>query len=129
MSDQAVRIDKWLWAARFFKTRGLASEMAGGGHILINGDRAKASRSVKTGDTVSIQRDQELFIVTVTGLAEKRGSATIAQSLYQETEQSLAERSKQAQLRKLHAASAPAPEKRPDKKARRQIIRFIRSKD
>lgn len=129
MSKQSVRIDKWLWAARFFKTRGLATEMVSGGHVQINGDRAKASRAVQIGDTLSIQREQELFIVTVTGLAEKRGSAAIAQTLYQETAASVATRAAQQQLRKLHAASAPAPEKRPDKKARRQIIRFTRRDD
>ena len=129
MSKQSVRIDKWLWAARFFKTRGLATEMVSGGHVQINGDRAKASRAVQVGDTLSIQRQQELFIVTVTGLAEKRGSAAIAKTLYQETEASVAARATQQQLRKLHAASAPAPERRPDKKARRQIIRFTRRED
>jgi len=125
----AVRIDKWLWAARFFKTRGLATEMVNGGHIQLNGDRVKASKAVQPGDTLRIQRGQETFIVSITALAEKRGSATIAQSLYLETAQSLAAREEQQQLRKLHAASAPAPAKRPDKKARRQIIRFVRRKD
>jgi len=125
----AVRIDKWLWAARFFKTRGLATEMVNGGHIQLNGDRVKASKAVQPGDTLRIQRGQETFIVNITALAEKRGSAAIAQSLYLETAQSLAAREEQQQLRKLHAASAPAPAKRPDKKARRQIIRFVRRKD
>jgi len=128
-TNQAVRIDKWLWAARFFKTRGLATEMVSGGHIQLNGGRAKASRPVQIGDTVIIQRDQEQFTVTVTGLAEKRGSAVIAQTLYQETKLSITARESQNQLRKLHAASAPAPDKRPDKKARRQIIRFIKRED
>jgi len=125
----AVRIDKWLWAARFFKTRGLATEMVNGGHIQLNGDRVKASKAVQPGDTLRIQRDQETFIVNITALAEKRGSAAIAQSLYLETAQSQAAREAQQQLRKLYAASAPAPAKRPDKKARRQIIRFVRRKD
>jgi len=122
----SVRIDKWLWAARFFKTRGLATEMVNGGHIHMNGERIKASKNIQAGDELRIQRGQELFVVTVTGLAEKRGSATVAQSLYQETEQSIAAREEQKQLRKYHAASSPAPDKRPDKKARRHIIRFIK---
>ena len=125
----AVRIDKWLWAARFFKTRGLATEMVNGGHVQINGERIKASRTVKVGEQLNIVRNQEQFIVTITGLAEKRGSAAVAQTLYQETEQSIAARQEQNQLRKFNAASAPAPDKRPDKKARRQIIRFVRQKD
>ncbi len=122
----SVRIDKWLWAARFFKTRGLATEMVNGGHIHINGERIKASKTVQSGDELRINRGQELFTVVVIGMAEKRGSATVAQSLYRETEQSVAAREEQKQLRKYHAASSPAPDKRPDKKARRHIIRFIK---
>jgi len=129
MRKPTVRIDKWLWAARFFKTRTLAGEMVRGGHIEINGERAKPSRPVQVGDNVRIQQQQELFVVTVTGVAEKRGSATIAQTLYQEREESITAREKQQQLRKLHAATAPSPERRPDKKARRQIIRFQRRED
>ncbi|MDQ6982952.1 MAG: S4 domain-containing protein [Mariprofundus sp.] len=125
----SVRIDKWLWAARFFKTRGLATEMVNGGHIHMNGERIKASKAIQAGDELRIQRGQELFIVTVTGLAEKRGSATVAQSLYQETEQSIAAREEQKQLRKFYAVSSPAPNKRPDKKARRHIIRFIKREE
>ncbi len=119
-----VRIDKWLWAARFFKTRGLATEMVSGGHVQLNGERVKASKAVQIGDTLHIQRGQELFIVTVSGLAEKRGSAAIAQTLYQESEQSIMAREEQRQQRKLN--KSPAPDKRPDKKARRHIIRFVK---
>ncbi len=120
----SVRIDKWLWAARFFKTRGLATEIVNGGHVQINGERCKPAKPVQVGDELRILRGQEQFIVTVTGLAEKRGSAAIAQSLYQETEQSMAAREEQRQLRKLNAS--PAPDKRPDKKDRRHIIRFTK---
>ncbi|MDX8411722.1 MAG: S4 domain-containing protein [Mariprofundaceae bacterium] len=122
----SARIDKWLWAARFFKTRGLATDMVNGGHVQLNGKRIKASRAVQTGDELSIVRGQEQFIVTVIGLAEKRGSASVAQGLYQETGPSIATREEQRQLRRLKAASAPAPDQRPDKKARRQIIKFRR---
>jgi len=125
----SVRIDKWLWAARFFKTRGLASKMVNGGHIQRNGECIKASKAVVVGDELCIQRGEEVFMITVTGLAEKRGSAVIAQSLYHETAASVAAREEQRQLRKLHAASSPAPPKRPDKKARRHIIRFIKKSD
>ena len=122
----SARIDKWLWAARFFKTRGLATEMVNGGHVQLNGKRIKASKTVQSGDELSIVNGQERFIVTVVGLAEKRGSATVAQSLYHESDQSIAAREKQRQLRKFKAASAPSPDQRPDKKARRQIIKFRR---
>jgi len=125
----AVRIDKWLWAARFYKTRGLATEMVSGGHVQINNERIKASKQVVCGDELQIVRGQERFTVIVTGLAEKRGSAAIAQTLYEETPESQKARETQNELRRMHAASAPAPKKRPDKKSRRQIIRFVRRED
>ncbi|ATX82217.1 heat shock protein Hsp15 [Mariprofundus ferrinatatus] len=125
----AVRIDKWLWAARFYKTRGLATEMVNGGHVQMNGDRLKPSRQVQPGDVLSIVRGDETYIVTVTSLAEKRGSAAAAQTLYEESEESLKAREVRRELRRLDAASAPAPKRRPDKKARRQIIRFVRRED
>jgi len=127
MSDKGVRIDKWLWAARFFKTRGLATEMVNGGHVQLNGERVKPSKTVACGDEMTILREQERFVVTVTGLAEKRGSPAVARTLYEEHEASIASREQERQKRKLHAAAAP--KKRPDKKARRQIIRFVRKKD
>jgi len=124
-----VRIDKWLWAARFYKTRSLATEMVNGGHVQMNGDRLKPSRQVQVSDILTIVRGDEAFTVTVTGLAEKRGSAAIAQTLYEESEESLKARERLKELRRFDAASAPAPKKRPDKKARRQIIRFVRRED
>ena len=127
MSDKGVRIDKWIWAARFFKTRGLATEMVNGGHVQLNGERVKPSRTVACGDEMTILREQERFVVTVTALAEKRGSAALARTLYAESEASIASREQERQKRKLHAATAPKT--RPDKKARRQIIRFVRKKD
>jgi ribosome-associated heat shock protein Hsp15 len=122
-----VRIDKWLWAARFYKTRRLATEQVSGGHVKLNSEAVKPARHVECGDELSITKEQETFIITVTALAEKRGSASIAQTLYQESEASLKAREAARELRKLHAASAP--KKRPDKKARRQIIRFVRKGD
>jgi len=127
MNKQSVRIDKWLWAARFFKTRSLATEMVNAGHIQCNGERSKPSKAVQTGDVLQIKRSQEIFIVTITALAEKRGSATLAQTLYQETEHSISAREEQRLLRKFNAP--PAPQKRPDKKSRRQIIQFRRRED
>ena len=127
MSDQGVRIDKWLWAARFFKTRGLATEMVNGGHVHLNGESVKPSRTVECGDELTILREQERYVVTVTDLAEKRGSAAVARTLYEEHVASIEAREEERRNRRLHAATAPS--KRPDKKARRQIIRFVRRKD
>jgi len=122
-----VRIDKWLWAARFFKTRGLATEQVNGGHVQMGGERVKPSKQVACGDELTILREHETFIVTVTGLAEKRGSAAIAQTLYKETEESLKARDAEKERRSLDADRAPR--KRPDKKSRRHIIRFIAKGD
>ena len=119
---EGVRIDKWLWAARFFKTRGLATEMVDGGHVQINGARVKPSRPVKPDDEITVRRGDETYTIRVTGLAEKRGSATVARGLYEETPESLAAREQKVQLHKLAAAAAPAPRRRPSKKARRQLI-------
>ena len=119
-----VRLDKWLWAARFYKTRALASEAANGGKVHLQGHRVKASRPVKIDDVFEIQRGYERFEVIVTGLSERRGSASDAQLLYRETEASEARRAAEAEKRKLAALSRPRSESRPDKKQRRQIHRF-----
>jgi len=111
-----VRIDKWLWAARFYKIRSMAADAVKGGHVWLNGTRAKPAKHVQIGDALSIQKDQIQIELVVTGLAEKRGSATVAQSI--ERRLALAEQ------HRLHAASSPAPDKRPDKRNRRQIIQF-----
>ncbi len=116
-----VRIDKWLWAARFFKMRNLATEASKGGHILINGVRCKPSKLVNIGDEIQIQKENELFTITVTALAAKRGSATIAQTLYRETDESIKHRQQLAEQRKFKMLATPAPEKRPDKRSRRKI--------
>jgi ribosome-associated heat shock protein Hsp15 len=123
MTD-TIRIDRWLWAARFYKTRGMATEMVHAGHVQLNDVRTKASKLVKIADQLSISRGSEEFTVHIIALAEKRGSATVAQSLYEETPASIAARQKVAEQRKLNLETSPAPAKRPDKKARRQIIRF-----
>jgi len=127
MSDKGVRIDKWLWAARFYKTRGLATEEVNGGHVKLNGEAVKPSKQVECSDELTITKGYETFIITITGLATKRGSATVARTLYEEHASSIVARDEERERRKLHAAAAP--KKRPDKKARRQIIRFVRKKD
>ncbi len=119
-----VRLDKWLWAARFFKTRALAGEAVTGGKVHLGGHRIKPSRSVKTDDCYEIQRGYERFEVVVTAISDRRGSAVQAQSLYRETEASVIRRADEADKRKLAALARPRSEGRPDKKQRRQIHRF-----
>jgi ribosome-associated heat shock protein Hsp15 len=123
-SCETVRLDKWLWAARFFKTRALAIEAINGGHVHLNGSRPKPSRTLKPGDRLSIRRGQDEYQVEVLLLADKRGPASVAQQLYQEDEQGRLQREQLAEQRRLQAAAEPRPARRPDKKGRRQIIRF-----
>lgn len=123
MSDSAdtVRIDQWLWAARFFKTRSLAKQAVETGRVEIGGQRPKASRGVRVGDVLGIVRGDERFEVEVLGLSTVRGSAPVAQALYAESEDS---RLRREQLRAERAAVRDgyrAPEQRPDKRARRLI--------
>ncbi|HSR24390.1 MAG TPA: S4 domain-containing protein [Candidatus Eisenbacteria bacterium] len=120
-----VRIDKWLWAARFYKTRSLASEAVEGGKVHVNGDRVKAARPLKPGDRLRIRRGVEELELVVRALAEQRGPATAAQALYEETDASVARRQALAEQRRA-AAEAPRPSARPDKKARRALTRFNR---
>lgn len=126
MSDSGVRIDKWLWAARFFKTRGLASEAIKGGKIAINGQRVKPSRDVKLGDELRIRQGYDEKTVIVRGLSERRGPATEAQQLYEETTASQAEREQRKQLHQMAAAQRPRGQGRPTKRERRQINDFTR---
>lgn len=124
-----VRLDKWLWAARMFKTRALATVAVNGGRVHVNGERVKPAREARVGDTVSVTRGQEQIEFTVKGLAAKRGSAREAQALYAESAESKAAREARAELRRSRSLENPAPEKRPDKKSRRQIIRFTKRGD
>lgn len=119
-----VRLDKWLWAARFFKTRALASEAVTGGKVHLGGHRIKPSRTVKLDDCFEIQRGYERFEVIVTAISDRRVSAVQAQTLYRETETSVVRRAEEAEKRKLAALARPRSEGRPDKKQRRQIHRF-----
>ena len=125
MTAPALRLDKWLWAARFFKTRALASAAVSGGKVHSAGSSLKPSRAVKPGDCLEIRRGFECFEVIVTALAEQRGPAASAQLLYRETEASVVKREAEAQKRKLAMMARPHSSGRPDKKQRRQIRRFI----
>ncbi len=121
--DTAVRLDKWLWAARFFKTRGLASEAIKGGKVHVNGQRAKPSKKLQLGDCLQIRRHHEELTVQVTGLSERRGPAREAALLYRETPESIARREDMARQRKLVSAML-APPQRPSKKDRRDLRRL-----
>jgi len=123
---QQIRIDKWLWAARFFKTRSLASRAVQGGKVHLNGSRVKPSRNVSIGDQLSIQKQELTFIVTVLGINEYRRPAKEAQALYEESEQSLRDREEQREMRRLIRAPGAAPARKPDKRDRRKIREFIR---
>ena len=127
MSDAAdVRLDKWLWAARLYKTRSLATVAVNGGKVRVGGERVKPSRDVRLGDVISLTRGSDPMELTVRGISGKRGKAVDAQALYEETAASVAIRAERATLRRSRALDNPAPAKRPDKKSRRQIIRFVR---
>jgi ribosome-associated heat shock protein Hsp15 len=128
--DKKIRIDKWLWAARFFKVRAVASQAVAGGHVYVNGERAKPSRGVQIGDELRITRGNEEFVVVVTGLHDRRGPATLARTLYEETVASCEARQKAHEQRRLLAASNPVdPVRRPGKRDRRLIRRFIRGSE
>ena len=121
-----MRIDKWLWAARFFKTRSIASAAVDGGHVEINGERAKPAKLVKVGDELRIRLNQYTHVVHVRGVAGRRGPAAEAQQLYEETEASRQERARLAEQRRL--APTPAFEEggRPTKRDRRDLSRVKR---
>ena len=116
-----VRIDKWLWAARFFKTRGLAAEAVLGGRVHVNGERVKPSKLVRAGDTLEITKGTERWTVAVEQLAERRGSAKIAGELYTETDESRSEREQQALTRRFARALGSDLGARPTKQARRRL--------
>jgi ribosome-associated heat shock protein Hsp15 len=122
--SDSVRIDKWLWAARFFKTRSLATDAVDGGKVRLNGERVKPARSVKAGDTLAIDNGATEWEVVVRALAEKRGSASIAQTLYTETEKSIAERQKKVEQRQFFREPGETIKGRPTKRDRRQLDKF-----
>ncbi|MBL8523988.1 MAG: RNA-binding S4 domain-containing protein [Betaproteobacteria bacterium] len=121
----AVRLDKWLWAARFYKTRQIAIDAINAGRVEVNGERAKPSKSVKVGDTMRVRRPPYEILLKVTAISEKRGSATIARELYAETAESIAAREQlQAELRDM---PPPIFKGRPTKKDRRTIENWQRA--
>ena len=121
MTVERVRIDKWLWAARFFKTRGAATEAVLGGHVQVNGARVKPARDVVVGDRLEITKAQERWTVVVAGLADRRGPASVAQALYEETPESAAERQKRRDERRLARPIGADLSERPTKRDRRRL--------
>jgi ribosome-associated heat shock protein Hsp15 len=119
--NDSIRIDKWLWAARFFKTRSLATDAVDGGKIRINGERIKPARGVKIDDRLDIDNGATEWEVVVRALADKRGSASVAQTLYAETEKSIAERQKKVEQRKFFREPGETIKGRPTKRDRRQL--------
>lgn len=124
--ENSIRLDKWLWAARFFKTRALATHAVQGGKVHINGDRTKPSRSVYAGDEISVTRGQQRMTVTVLSVSAQRGPALEAQKLYAETEASREKRELEAEQRRLLNNMIPQAQGRPTKRQRNQIRQFIR---
>ena len=125
-TSDRVRVDKWLWAARFYKTRSLATEAVAGGKVEVNGERAKPAKTVKPGDEIRLRLGPYEHILIVRGLAERRGPASVAQGLYEETEASRAGRQRlAAQLAAAPATFVYEEKGRPTKKDRRDLSRFI----
>ncbi|NNH76212.1 RNA-binding protein [Acinetobacter sp. ANC 5380] len=124
---ESMRVDKWLWAARFFKTRSISKAAIEGGKVHHNGERVKVSKEVRVGMELTIQQGFERKTILIKGLSANRGAAPIAQQLYEETEVSVARRELLTTQRKLH--NLARPEHRPSKKDRRQISKFKQDND
>lgn len=124
--EQQVRLDKWLWAARFFKTRSLAAQAVSGGKVQVNGNRARSSRLVQIDDVLRIRRGEVEFTITVLALVLTRRPAVEARLLYEESEQSVQLRQEAARMRSLLAAGQTMPAKKPEKRDRRKIRAFTR---
>jgi len=123
-TTEAMRLDKWLWCARFYKTRSLATEEIGKGRVTVNGQLAKPARDVRCGDTVALRQGPVARTVLIRGLSGARGPAPVAQQLYEETVQSIAEREKAAEMRRLAPEPAAALHQgRPTKRDRRDLDR------
>ena len=116
-----IRLDVWLWAARFFKTRSLSKQAIETGKVDVNGQRPKSSRAVRLGEQLRIERGEEVFEIVVRGLSDTRGPAPVAQTLYEESEESRERRARQREERMAARDGYRAPEHRPDKRARRLI--------
>jgi ribosome-associated heat shock protein Hsp15 len=128
-SAEGVRLDKWLWAARFYKTRALAREMIEGGKVHYNGQRSKPSKLVELDAELKLRQGNDERTVIVRAVTDQRRPAAEAQQLYSETPESMEKREKMAQARKMNALTMPHPDRRPDKKERRDLMKFKFSGD
>lgn len=124
--SESVRLDRWLWAARFFKTRRLAADAIKGGKVSVNGVRAKPAKELRAGSEVRLTKGSYEFVVIVQGLAEQRGPAVEAQKLYQELESSIERRQRVREQQRIAAAAMPQMDHRPDKRDRRRLAEFKR---
>ena len=122
--NSAIRLDKWLWAARFYKTRALARSMIEGGKVHYNGQRSKPGKLVEVGAMLRIRQGHDEKEVRVLALSVQRLSAAQAQLLYAETDESIVKRKRNAEAHRLNALYAPHPDTKPDKKQRRDLMRF-----
>ena len=120
----SARLDKWLWAARFYKTRAIAKQMIDGGKVFYNGQRAKSSKAVATGDFIKVRQGFDEKEVEVIALADKRRDANFAQTLFKETAKSIEIREKNSLARKQGILLSPASDSKPDKKQRRKLREF-----
>ncbi|AUP76220.1 ribosome-associated heat shock protein Hsp15 [Kosakonia oryzendophytica] len=121
---QDIRLDKWLWAARFYKTRAIAREMIEGGKVHYNGQRSKPSKIVELNATLTLRQGNDERTVIIKGITEQRRPADEAVALYEETAESIEKREKMTLARKLNALTMPHPDRRPDKKERRDLMKF-----
>jgi len=121
-----VRLDRWLWAARFFKTRRLSVEAIKGGKVEVDGVPAKPARDVSPGQRVKVRKGAFTFEVVVRDVANQRGPAKVAEQLYEETPESVAAREKVREQQRMNAAFVPRPDHRPDKRSRRELARVKR---
>jgi ribosome-associated heat shock protein Hsp15 len=124
MTDGRIRLDRWLWAARFFKTRALAAAAVAGGKVQVNGIRAKPAKQLQAGDNVRVRVGPYEWLVRVQGLSERRGPPKVAQTLYEESREGRAARERLAELHKIAPAPAYQGKGRPTKKERREIERL-----
>jgi len=124
--DEPIRLDKWLWAARFFKTRSLAVTAINNGKVHVNAQRAKPARAIGIGDVLRVRRGDDEYTVRVIGLSNRRGPAQDAQLLYEETPESVTQRAVAAEQRHLHPHRGPAPQRRPTKRERRELLEMRR---
>lgn len=121
---EEIRIDKWLWTSRFFKTRSFASNAVNGGKVHLNNQRVKAGRLVKVDDALTIQKSGESYEIIILGINKTRRPAKEAQLLYEESEQSRSKREEEQEIKKLASATRPIPQRKPDKREREQLRNF-----